>query len=83
MAVTARRQAMYDGMGYRQHHWLRPTLIIIPGIGLLSAGAFAVPPDSKETALTGSGVLSLAVGHVANWRAMRHRQLPATRGPGI
>ncbi|WP_448664628.1 MerC domain-containing protein [Sphingomonas sp. CJ20] len=65
------------GTGYRRHHELRPIVIVIPGIVLLSVGAIAASSEWMETALTVPGALLLAIGHAVNWRAMRHAGSPA------
>lgn len=58
--------------GYRRHHWLRPTLMALPGLILLALGALIAPTEWMETSLTVPGAILLAIGHALNWRALRH-----------
>lgn len=58
--------------GYRWHRWIRPALIVLPGILFLALGALAGPTEWLETAFTVPGAVLLAVGHALNWRALRH-----------
>ncbi|WP_369941239.1 MerC domain-containing protein [Xanthomonas medicagonis] len=51
--------------------WPLWTLAALGLLGLL-AGAFGIPDESSETAMTVSGSLALASAHLWNWR--RHRQ---------
>ncbi|MEM7767277.1 MAG: MerC domain-containing protein [Pseudomonadota bacterium] len=50
--------------------WI-PTTLIILGLGLLLAAAFAEPLHDHETPLTVFGALILAAGHLLRWR--RHQ----------
>lgn len=66
--------------GYRRHRRARPTRFVVPGLLLLSAGAFAALSEDWETVLTVIGAVLLAIGHALNWRAMHPSQLrPAPR----
>jgi len=56
-------------VGYRQHRWSAPLLIVLPGIMLLATGALAVSEEWVETTLTVAGGTILALGHALNWRA--------------
>ena len=65
--------------GYRRHHWLRPTLVALPGLILLALGALVAPTGWMETSLTVPGAILLAIGHALNWRALRHASVgPST-----
>jgi len=56
-------------VGYRQHRWALPFLIVLPGVTLLAIGALAVSEEWLETTLTVGGATMLALGHALNWRA--------------
>lgn len=57
--------------GYARHRARHPSAIVAPGLVLLAAGALLAPTPVAETALTVAGALTLAIGHAANWRAIR------------
>lgn len=57
--------------GRVRHGSIGPMVGGLLGLALLAAGAWLADSEAAETPLTVLGSLSLAIGHIANWR-MRH-----------
>lgn len=72
LAIAIPSSALALWAGYRRHGQRRPMLIVVPGLVLLSLGAFVAPSEWLETTLTVLGTTFVAGGHVLNWRAMTH-----------
>lgn len=69
MAVPASAFAMLAG--YRRHGTLLPVLIGAVGLILLGAGVLLGLRLAAETAVTVTGSVLLAAGHLCNWRLRR------------
>lgn len=78
LALPAAAIAMRDG--WRRHRRLVPTILAVSGLGLLALGLSAhegwieaADPEAADRLLTSLGALTLAAGHLVNWR-WRHRR---------
>lgn len=62
--------------GFHRHRSYKSSIVVLPGLMLLAVGALAAPSEGAETAMTVAGALLLAIGHLANWRALRRPLRP-------
>lgn len=66
--------------GHRRHRRRWPGLMALVGLTLLGFAAFVIEGEAVERAMRSLGAILLAIGHVANWRAMTHRGVSCVVG---
>ncbi|MAX14381.1 MULTISPECIES: MerC domain-containing protein [Sphingobium] len=76
LALAVPTSVLALATGYRRHRRIRPTIIALPGLGLLAFGALLAPTESTETMLSVAGALLLAIGHALNWQSMHDSGAP-------
>lgn len=69
LAFALPASALALATGYRRHGLILPALIGASGLALLGWGALGGHDLAIETGLSVIGSLTLAAGHVWNWRA--------------
>ena len=70
-------------VGYRRHHSVAPTLVVLPGLALLIVALLVARAAWIETTLTVVGALVLSIGHMLNLRAARIPAPIAIAKPGL